>query len=116
MLGIGLSADIRELVAVRSGIRRVSLSTDGKRVGCDEARFCQAKVHPVDAMMLLATLAYALYSTLLKYWQMEIPALQLLYLQILVAIVVLLPLFYLSEKTGLNSANVPLVLFACVLI
>ncbi len=54
MLGIGLSADIRELVAVRSGIRRVSLSTDGKRVGCDEARFCQAKVHPVDAMMLLA--------------------------------------------------------------
>jgi len=67
-----------------------------------------------DAMMLIATLAYALYSTLLKYWQMEIPALQLLYLQIIVAIVVLFPLFWFSEKAGLNSANLPLVLFACV--
>jgi drug/metabolite transporter (DMT)-like permease len=67
-----------------------------------------------DAMMLIATLAYALYSTLLKYWQMDIPALQLLYLQILVAIVVLFPLFWFSEKAGLNSANLPLVLFACV--
>ena len=67
-----------------------------------------------DAMMLIATLAYALYSTLLKYWQMDIPALQLLYLQILVAIVVLFPLFWFSEKAGLNGANLPLVLFACV--
>lgn len=67
-----------------------------------------------DAMMLIATLAYALYSTLLKYWQMDIPALQLLYLQILVAIVVLFPLFLFSEKAGLNSANLPLVLFACI--
>jgi drug/metabolite transporter (DMT)-like permease len=41
--------------------------------------------------------------------------LQLLYLQVLVAIVVLLPLFLLSEKTGLNAHNVGLVLYACVL-
>ncbi len=80
----------------------------------DLASIMRQGINMGDAMMLLATLAYALYSTLLKYWQMEIPALQLLYLQILVAIVVLLPLFYVSEKTGLNSANVPLVLFACV--
>lgn len=78
------------------------------------ASLLQQGINMGDAMMLIATLAYALYSTLLKYWQMEIPALQLLYLQILVAIVVLLPLFYVSEKTGLNSANLPLVLFACV--
>ncbi len=45
----------------------------------------QQGINMGDAMMLIATLAYALYSTLLKYWQMEIPALQLLYLQILVA-------------------------------
>ena len=74
----------------------------------------QQGVNMGDAMMLIATLAYALYSTLLKYWQMDIPALQLLYLQILVAIVVLFPLFWFSEKAGLNSANLPLVLFACV--
>ena len=74
----------------------------------------QQGINMGDAMMLIATLAYALYSTLLKYWQMDIPALQLLYLQILVAIVVLFPLFWFSEKAGLNSTNVPLVLFACV--
>lgn len=80
----------------------------------DLRNLTQQGINLGDAMMLIATLAYALYSTLLKYWQMEIPALQLLYLQILVAIVVLFPLFWFSEKTGLNSANLPLVLFACV--
>jgi len=80
----------------------------------DLRNLAQQGINMGDAMMLIATLAYALYSTLLKYWQMEIPALQLLYLQILVAIVVLFPLFYFSEKAGLNSTNLPLILFACV--
>lgn len=80
----------------------------------DLRNLTQQGINMGDAMMLIATLAYALYSTLLKYWQMDIPAVQLLYLQILVAIVVLFPLFWFSEKAGLNSANLPLVLFACV--
>ncbi|HEK1690307.1 TPA: DMT family transporter [Pseudomonas putida] len=68
-----------------------------------------------DLLMLVATLAYALYSFLLKKWQLRLPPLQLLYLQVLVAIIVLLPLFLLSDKTGLNVHNVGLVLYACVL-
>lgn len=80
----------------------------------DLSTLAQQGINMGDLMMLIATLAYALYSTLLKYWQMNIPALQLLYLQIWVAIVVLFPLFWFSEKTGLNSTNLPLVLFACV--
>ncbi|MGE7993874.1 DMT family transporter [Pseudomonas sp. NPDC089554] len=68
-----------------------------------------------DLMMLVATFAYALYSFLLKKWQLRLPPLQLLYLQILVAILVLLPLFLLSPKTGLTTGNVGLVLYACVL-
>ena len=68
-----------------------------------------------DAMMLLATLAYAVYSTLLKKWQLRLPALQLLYLQVLVAIIVLLPLFVLSPKVGLGLGNIGLVLYACLL-
>jgi drug/metabolite transporter (DMT)-like permease len=67
-----------------------------------------------DLMMLIATTAYAIYSTLLKKWKLGLPPLQLLYLQILVAIVVLLPLFLLSQKTGLNLSNIPLVLYACI--
>lgn len=67
-----------------------------------------------DAMMLVATLAYAVYSTLLKKWQLRMPPLQLLYLQILVAIIVLLPLFVLSPKAGLSPSNIPLILYACI--
>ncbi|HEN8713903.1 MULTISPECIES: DMT family transporter [Pseudomonas] len=68
-----------------------------------------------DLLMLVATLAYALYSFLLKKWQLRLPPLQLLYLQVLVAIIVLLPLFLFSDKTGLNVHNAGLVLYACVL-
>ncbi|QDQ29410.1 DMT family transporter [Chitinimonas arctica] len=65
-----------------------------------------------DALMLVANLAYALYSVLLKKWQLKIPATQLLYVQILVAILALLPLYLLSPKTGVNSTNLPYILFA----
>jgi len=68
-----------------------------------------------DAMMLIATLAYAVYSTLLKKWQLKLPPLVLLYLQVLVAVVVLFPLFWVSSKTGLTLQNIPLVLYACLL-
>ena len=68
-----------------------------------------------DAMMLIATLAYAIYSTLLKKWQLRLPPLVLLYLQVLVAVVVLLPLFVISDKVGPTLHNIPLVLYACLL-
>ena len=68
-----------------------------------------------DAMMLIATLAYAIYSTLLKKWQLRLPPLVLLYLQVWVAVVVLFPLFAVSPKIGPTLQNIPLVLYACVL-
>jgi drug/metabolite transporter (DMT)-like permease len=68
-----------------------------------------------DAMMLIATLAYAVYSTLLKKWQLKLPPLVLLYLQVLVAVAVLFPLFLASPKVGPTLHNIPLVLYACLL-
>jgi drug/metabolite transporter (DMT)-like permease len=68
-----------------------------------------------DAMMLIATLAYAIYSTLLKKWQLRLPPLVLLYLQVLVAVIVLFPLFIASPKVGPTLQNIPLVLYACLL-
>ncbi|MBM3117477.1 DMT family transporter [Jeongeupia naejangsanensis] len=65
-----------------------------------------------DALMLIATLAYALYSVLLKKWQIQLPSLLLLYLQVLVAVVLLFPLYLASPKTGLSAVNIPLVLYA----
>lgn len=65
-----------------------------------------------DCMMLVATLAYALYGVLLKKWQIRLPALQFLYLQVLVAIIALFPLYLLSPHQGLNAGNLPLVAYA----
>ncbi|MDR0209013.1 MAG: DMT family transporter [Pseudomonas putida] len=79
------------------------------------AALLQQGLNSGDLLMLVATFAYALYSFLLKKWQLRLPAMQLLYLQVLVAIIVLLPLFLLSPKTGLNAQNIGLVLYACVL-
>ncbi|WP_439885140.1 DMT family transporter [Pseudomonas syringae] len=67
-----------------------------------------------DAIVLFAAAAYALYSMLLKKWQLRLPPLHLLYMQILVAIVVLFPLFILSPRTGLNASNIALVLYAAI--
>ncbi|SEC91456.1 EamA-like transporter family protein [Pseudomonas saponiphila] len=79
------------------------------------AALLQHGVNLGDAMMLVATLAYAVYSTLLKKWQLRLPPLVLLYLQVLVAVVVLLPLFLASPKVGPTLQNIPLVLYACLL-
>ena len=69
-----------------------------------------------DAMMLLAMLAYAIYNILLKRWPMPaLKTVQLLYLQILVAVVVQLPLYLFSPKTGLNASNLGLVAYAGIM-
>lgn len=69
-----------------------------------------------DAMMLLAMLAYAVYNIVLKRWPMpQLSTVQLLYVQILVAVVLQFPLYLLSPKTGLNLDNLPLVGFAGVM-
>ena len=80
----------------------------------DLTSLAQQGINGGDGMMLVATFAYAIYSTLLKKWQIPLPAIQLLYAQVLVAVMVLFPLFLASPQTGLNSDNLPLVLYACV--
>ncbi|WP_269532234.1 DMT family transporter [Chitinimonas sp. BJYL2] len=68
-----------------------------------------------DAMMLVANFAYALYSVLLKRWKIDLPATQMLYVQILVAIIALLPLYLASPKAGIHLNNLPHIGFAGVL-
>jgi drug/metabolite transporter (DMT)-like permease len=74
-----------------------------------------AGANPGDALMLVAMLAYAVYMILLKRWTTaQVPPLQSLYVQILVAVLALLPLYLLSPRTGLTAQNLPLVGFAGV--
>ena len=66
-----------------------------------------------DALMLVAALAYAAYNVLLKRWTLPgIGTWQLLYLQMLVAVIAQLPLYLASPRMGLNAQNLPLVLYA----
>ena len=69
-----------------------------------------------DVMMLIAMLAYAIYNILLKRWPMPaLKTVQLLYLQILVAVVLQFPLYLFSPKTGLNASNLGLVAYAGIM-
>ncbi|MEG2049533.1 MAG: DMT family transporter [Comamonas sp.] len=82
----------------------------------DPVRLLAEGLNLGDAMMFIAMLAYAVYNILLKRWPMpRLATVQLLYLQILVAVVVQLPLYLLSPRTGLNLENLPLVGFAGVM-
>ena len=67
-----------------------------------------------DAMMLIATFSYAVYSILLKKWQIPLPAMTMLYWQVLVGVIVLFPVFWWSPKMGLDAQNIPLIIYACL--
>jgi len=67
-----------------------------------------------DILMLLATVAYALYGVLLRKWALPIASWHLLYLQIWIAVVLLFPPFLLAPYSPVTAANLPLLLYAAI--
>jgi len=65
-----------------------------------------------DLIMLLATFSYGLYGVLLRRWALPIGAWSLLYLQIWVAVLLLLPLCLMAPYSPVTAANLPLILYA----
>ncbi|NTF65205.1 DMT family transporter [Rhizobium rhizogenes] len=65
-----------------------------------------------DAIMLAATVCYALYTVLLKRWPNGLPLLQSLYLQACAAAISLLPIYLLSPRLGISTASLPLIAYA----
>jgi len=65
-----------------------------------------------DALMGVAALAYAMYGVLLRRWPLPIGVWQSLYIQVLFGILFQVPSFLLSPASPLNTANIPLVLYA----
>lgn len=80
----------------------------------DFAQLIENGVNSGDLIMLAATACFALYSVLVRKWQTGLPAAQDLFIQALTASLVLLPLYIVSDHQGLNSHNVPLVVFAAI--
>lgn len=65
-----------------------------------------------DGLMLVAATGYALYSVLLRKWAIPLPIWQLLYMQIVFAVLMLLPGFLLTPYAPITIANLPLILYA----
>lgn len=79
------------------------------------ARLIAQGINPGDAIMLAATACFALYSTLVRKWRNGLPQVTCLFLQATSASIVLAAPFALSHRTGVNAANLPIVLYAAVL-
>ncbi|NLR70482.1 DMT family transporter [Novosphingobium sp. ERN07] len=79
------------------------------------ARLIAQGINPGDAIMLAATACFALYSTLVRKWRNALPQVTCLFLQATSASIVLAAPFALSHRTGVNVANLPIVLYAAVL-
>ncbi|MEX9870530.1 DMT family transporter [Providencia huaxiensis] len=65
-----------------------------------------------EAMMLVASAAYALYGVLTKRWSIQLSSWDALYVQIFFGVIMLLPNFLFAEDVSLNSQNIGLVMFA----
>lgn len=65
-----------------------------------------------DGLMLIGTIAYGAYSVLLRKWSVPLPPWQMLYMQIMLAALMLLPVYLLSPNSPITPENLPLVLFA----
>ncbi|WP_392562351.1 DMT family transporter [Orbus sturtevantii] len=65
-----------------------------------------------ELLILLASLAYALYGVLLKKWAIPVTAWASLYIQIFFGLLCILPLFLSVDNVALTGQNIPLVLFA----
>lgn len=65
-----------------------------------------------EAMMLVASAAYALYGVLTKRWSIQLSSWDSLYVQVFFGVIMLFPNFLLAEDVSLNSQNIGLVVFA----
>ncbi|WDZ94868.1 DMT family transporter [Herbaspirillum sp. WKF16] len=65
-----------------------------------------------DLLMLLAAVFYGLYGVLLRRWALPLPTWQLLYMQVLTAVVLLFPGFVFGHHSPVNAENLPILLYA----
>lgn len=65
-----------------------------------------------DLLMLLATVSYGLYGVMLRRWALPLKTWQLLYMQVLMAVLLLFPGFVLGHHSPINGENLPILLYA----
>jgi drug/metabolite transporter (DMT)-like permease len=71
-------------------------------------------VHLGDALTLVAVFANALYGVMLRRWSIPIGLWLQLFWQVLFATIFLLPIWLMGTISPVNSANLPLILYAAI--
>jgi len=67
-----------------------------------------------DALLLLAAFVYALYCVLLKRWKMPLSNWQSVYVQGVLAVLMLTPMLLSSERVGITAESLPLIMYAAI--
>lgn len=81
----------------------------------DFANLAQLAGHSGDLIMVLAVFFYAFYGVFLKKWQLKVPLLLSLYVQIALTLVYHLPFVVYYGIDAINQSNVASVLYAGIL-
>ena len=67
-----------------------------------------------DSLMLIAACSYSLYGVLLKRWRLPFNNWIALYVQMVFAVIILLPVLTYNGQVSLSSESLPLVLYAAI--
>lgn len=65
-----------------------------------------------ELMMIIASSAYALYGVLTMKWRIKLSTWQSLYWQIIFGVIILIPLFIMTQDVAITRNNISLILFA----
>ena len=67
-----------------------------------------------DLLLLISAFVYALYGVLLKRWQLPISTWESVYIQGIVAVLMLTPLLFSAPSTAISSQAAPLIIYAAL--
>ncbi|WP_210014387.1 DMT family transporter [Pseudomonas palmensis] len=76
--------------------------------------FVEHGINRGDLLMLVATLAFSFYGFYVHKWRLNVPLLQSVYIQAVVATIVLLPLFVVTPKNQISAESSFYIAFAGV--
>lgn len=78
------------------------------------ARLIHGGFHIGDGLMLLGVVAQALYGVLLKRWAIPISLWHQIFWQVLLAIILLFPIWMVGTASPITTTNFPLIVYAAV--
>ncbi|MEX0334091.1 DMT family transporter [Vibrio tubiashii] len=78
----------------------------------DVAFFLHQDITPGDGIMVVASICYAAYCVLLKQWKMPLSNWTMVYMQGLLALIMLTPLWLTSEQLVPSQQAIPLIAYA----